>query len=291
VNATMLKATWQAFNDDKALRLASSIAYATIFSLAPLLIVLIAIGGAVLGSQNGGHAHQVVEDALLGQIRKSAGAGAADTVRDLVTASFNKPRASLFAQVAGWVTFVIGAGSLFGALQDALNTIWHVESGKGGWRQMLRDRLTSIGTMILLGLLVVGSFALSGVLAFAGSGPLAVIASYATTTVLLTLVFALLYKVLPDVELAWRDVWVGAFVTAVLFVAGQQLISLYMRFAGVASAYGASGSILVALIWIYYSAAVLLLGAEFTKVSAGNPKTTAPATRRPPKPDGHSNGL
>ena len=279
MNATTLKETWQAFNDDKALRLASSIAYATIFALAPLLIVLIAIGGAVLGVQHGGHAHRVVEDALLAQVRKSAGSGWR-TVRDLVAAAFNKPRASLFAQIAGWVTFVIGATSLFGALQDALNTIWQVEAVKGGWRQVVRDRLASIGAMALLGLLLIGSFALSGVLAFTSSGPFADAASYVATAVLLTLVFALLYKVLPDVDLAWRDVWFGAFATAVLFVLGQQAISLYMKFAGVASAYGASGSILVALIWIYYSAAVLLLGAEFTKVSARNPKTTAPTTLR-----------
>jgi membrane protein len=280
MNATVLKQTWQAFNEDKVLRLASAVAYATIFSLAPLLIVLIAIGGALLGAQNGGHAHHVVENALLDQIRARAGAGAADTVRDLVTASFDKPRASLFAQIAGWVTFAIGATSLFGALQDALNTIWNVEAVKGGWRRMLRDRLAAGGTLLLLGLLLVGSLALSGAVAFAHPGPAAGAGSFALNALLLTLVFALLYKVLPDVDLAWRDVWLGAFVTAILFVVGQEAISLYLRVAGVASAYGASGSILVALIWIYYSAAVLLLGAEFTKVSARNPKTSAPARLR-----------
>jgi membrane protein len=286
MNADILKQTWQAFNDDKALRLASSIAYATIFALAPLLIVVIAIGGALLGAQHGGHAHHVVEDALLNRIAASAGPQAADTVRGLVSASFDKPRQSALAQILGWITFVIGATGLFGALQDALNTIWRIEAVKGGWKQMLRDRLASIGALLLLALLLVASFAASGALAFAGTGLPAAAASFVLSALLLTLVFALLYKVLPDVAIAWRDVWLGAFVTAVLFVIGQQAIALYLRVAGVASAYGASGSILVALVWIYYSAAVLLLGAEFTKVSAGKAATTAPVELRRTKDGG-----
>jgi membrane protein len=272
--------TWKAFSADKCFRLASSIAYATIFALAPLLIVLIAIGGALLGAQHGGHAHRVVEDALLGQISSHAGPAAANTVRDLVTASFGKPRQSLIAQIVGWVTFVVGAAGLFGTLQDALNTVWNVESVEGGWKQMVRDRLASLGTLILLGLLLVASFALGSVIAFVRPGALADAGSYVVNAAVLTLVFALLYKVLPDVNLAWRDVWSGAFVTAVLFVIGQQGIAVYLRVAGIASAYGASGSILVALVWIYYSAVVLLFGAEFTKVRARDPKTTAPVLLR-----------
>jgi len=266
MNATILKKTWQAFNEDKALRLAASLAFATIFALAPLLIVAIAIGGALLGGRPG--AHSGLEATLLAQVRNSAGAQAADAVRGLVSASFDKPRQSALAQIIGWVTFVLGAGNLFGSLQDALNTIWHLDTAGRGWRQMLRDRLLSLGTLLLLVVLLVASSVLSGALAFAGSGPLASAGSYVLTVILLTLTFALLYKVLSNAGFAWRDVWLGAFVTALLFVIGQQAIAFYVKVAGVASAYGASGAVLVALIWIYYSAAVLLLGAEFTKVSA-----------------------
>jgi membrane protein len=266
MNFTILTKTWQAFNEDKALRLAASLAFATIFALAPLLIVVIAIGGAILGGRHG--AHSSMEEALLAQIRNSAGTQAADTVRGLVSASFDKPRQSALAQIIGWVTFVLGATNLFASLQDALNTIWHVDDAGGGWQQMLRDRLLSLGTLLLLVVLLVASSALSGAIAFARSGPLAGAGSFVLTVIVLTLVFALLYKVLSSAGFAWRDVWLGAFVTAVLFVIGQQAIAFYIKVAAVASAYGASGAVLVALIWIYYSAAVLLLGAEFTKVSA-----------------------
>jgi membrane protein len=126
MNVAMLKQIWKAFNEDKVPRLASSIAFSAILSIAPLLIVLIAILGWFLGLQNGGHGHHVAEDALLGQIRKSAGPETADTVRQLVAASFNKPRHGLIAQVVGWVAFVFGAMGLFSALQDSLNAIWHV---------------------------------------------------------------------------------------------------------------------------------------------------------------------
>jgi len=275
----LLRATWQAFNDDKAQRLAASIAYSTIFSLAPLLVVLIAVVGGILDvSGSGGHTS--AENGLLAQIRQSAGPAAADTVRQLIAASFNKPRANTIAQILGWVFFVVGASGLFAALQDALNAVWHVADAKGGWKRMLRDRLISFAMILVIGFLLLLTFVANAAIAFigahvlanvpvAGNPAVATVLDDALDVVVMTIVFALIFKVLPDAPIAWRDVAIGAAVTAVLFVVGEALISLYIAYGGVASAYGAAGSILVALLWIYYSALILLLGAEFTKVYAG----------------------
>jgi membrane protein len=287
----LLKKTWQAFNEDKAMRLASSIAFSTIFSIAPLFIVLIAIVGWVIGLQNGGHGHTQAENAMLGQIGKGAGKGTADTIRQIIAASFNKPRQGLIAQLIGWIAFIFGATALFSSLQDALNAIWHVESTKGGWKQMVRDRLASFGMIVVVGFLLLVTFVSNAGIAFLGAHFLSHIplvsnpvilsgVDQLVSVVLVTVIFALIYKILPDVTIAWRDVWVGAAVTAVLFVIGEAVIAFYLAFAGVASAYGAAGSLLVGLLWIYYSAIILLLGAEFTKVAAGHAETVAPSTVR-----------
>jgi membrane protein len=291
MNVAMLKQIWNAFNEDKVPRLASSIAFSAILSIAPLLIVLIAILGWFLGLQTGGHGHHVAEDALLGQIRKSAGPETADTVRQLVAASFNKPRHGLIAQVVGWVAFIAGAMGLFSALQDSLNAIWHVESTKGGWKQALRDRAMAFVMLLVVGLLVLLTFVANAAIAFLGSHVLSriplvanpaflTIVGQLVTFALVTLAFASIYKVLPDVKIAWRDVWLGAAVTGLLFVVGEAVIAFYLAFAGVASAYGAAGSLLVGLLWIDYSAMILLLGAEFTKIVAGRAATVAPSTVR-----------
>jgi membrane protein len=275
-----LKQTWQAFNDDKAPRLAAAIAYSTIFSLAPLLVILIAVVGNVLDA-NGSHGgHSSAEQALLSEIGKSAGAGAADTVKQLIAASFNKPRQGLIAQIIGWIAFVIGASGLFASLQDALNTVWQVEAAKGGWQQMVRDRIVSFGMILAVGFLLLVTFVANGAITFIGTNllnrvpfaanPIAIsLIDQVVSIALVTLTFALIFKVLPDVDISWRDVIFGAALTAVMFVVGEALIGLYIAKAGIASAYGAAGSILVALLWIYYSAMILLLGAEFTKVHAG----------------------
>ena len=290
MNAGTFKELWQAFGEDKVMRLASSIAFTAIFSIAPLLIILIAIVGWIVGVENGGHGHHIAEDAMLGQIAKGAGTGTADAVRSLVTASFAKPRQSIVAQVIGWVVFILGATGLFSALQDGLNAIWHVEATKGGIKQIVRDRLASFGMILLVGLILLATLGANAVTAFAsahftrvpiiGSPIVLAVVDQVITLILLTVAFALIYKVLPDVDIAWRDVWTGAAVTALLFVVGEALIAWYLAVAGVASAYGAAGSLLVALLWIYYSAIILLIGAEFTKVAAGVATTTAPSTVR-----------
>jgi membrane protein len=297
IDVSLLKATWSAFNEDKALRLAAAIAFSAIFSMAPLFIVVIAIVGWIIGVQNGGH--HVAEDALLTPVQRAAGAAAADTVRGIIAASFNKPRQSVLAQILGWVAFIGGATALFSSLQDALNTVWHVEAVKGNWREMIRARFTSFGMILVVGFLLLvsllGNVAIDAVgthlltrLAGSGNPAFLAIVTQLLTVAVATVMFAAMFKILPDVEIAWGDVWFGAAATAVLFALGEQVLALYFRFAGIASAYGAAGSLLVALLWIYYSAALLLLGAEFTKARAGDVRTTVAAELRTltPQPAG-----
>ena len=270
----LLRATWQSFNDDKAQRLAAAVAFSTIFSIAPLFVVLIAVAGGILGA--GGHAN--VENALLAQIRSNAGDDAAQTVRKLIETGFNKPHQSAIAQAVGWTSFAFTASNLFASLQDALNAVWGVDTSKIGWRQLVRDRVASFGMIVVVGFLLLVTFVANAVIAIVGTyflsrlpygtNPVVISAiDQAVSLAIITFIFALVFKVLPDAKVAWRDVWIGAGVTAVLFIVGEALIALYIAWS-VASAYGAAGSILVAMVWIYYSAMIMLLGAEFTKVYA-----------------------
>jgi membrane protein len=287
----VLKGVAIGFGRDKVMRLASSIAFGAIFSIAPLMIVIIGVAGWFLGINNGGHGHHLAENAILDQVTRAAGPGTADTVRQMVEAAFNKPRQSVIAQIVGWVTFALGAAALFGALQDSLNAIWQVEATKGGWKKMLHDRAASFLMILVVIFLLLGTFAANASIAFTtthfsaqlgstANAALVATANQVVTFVLLTIAFAAIYKVLPDVSIGWRDVWVGALVTAVFFLVGEALIALYLSRAAVASAYGAAGSLLAMLLWIYYSSIVLLIGAEFTKVAAGRVQTSAPSTIR-----------
>lgn len=273
-----------AFGDDKAQRLASSVAFSAIFSIAPLFIVLIAILGAFLGS------HGAAQDQLFSVVRSSAGDSAAETIRQVVASSFNKPRQGFIAQIIGWAVFILGASNLFAALQDALNSIWGVEKARGGWRQIVRDRLVSGGMIIVIGLILILTFVGNGFVAYFTShvggsffgehSVLLIGLTQAITFIVVTVIFALMFKVLPDVKIAWRHAWFGSIVTAVLFTIGQTLIGIYFTKGGVTSAYGAAGSLLVALLWIYYSVIILLFGAEVTKVTAERAELTVPSSIR-----------
>jgi membrane protein len=278
----LLKATVAAWNADKAPRLAAAIAYSTMFAIAPLLIIAIAVLGAVLGFTGEQHPHTTVENALLHQVSRAAGDQAAQVVRSMVDASFGRPREGVIAQIVGWVLFVAGASSLFVALQDALNTVWDAKPPEPGKNVLIivRDRLMSIAMLLVIGLLLMITFATNVAIAFVSShlealAPFAnlgfafVVVNWVVSVIVIAFLFALMFKILPDVEIAWRDVGAGALFTALLFVIGQALIGTYLGRAGVASAYGAAGALLAVLVWVYYSASILLLGAEFTKVFAG----------------------
>jgi membrane protein len=262
-----IKDTYRQFNDDNVPRLAAALSYTTIFALAPLLVVLLPIAGTS------------IEGRLIGAVQHAAGTQAAKSVRDLVDASFAHRGQSIVAQIVGWVMAVVGAGSVFAALQGSLNTIWHVAPRATTLAKTLRDRLVSFGMLLAIGVVLLLSTALNAALAvvtarFAGLLPFpgaAFVLSGVNAIVaigVIALLFALMYKYLPDTEVAWRDVWTGAIVTAVLFVAGQSLIAWYLGVAGTASAYGAAGSLLVVLLWLYYSSLIVLAGAEFTRAVA-----------------------
>jgi membrane protein len=280
LDLSIAKETYQRFSADKAPRLAAALSFTTIFAIAPVFIIVIAVAGYALGVANGtGHGHSLVEEKMLEAIRQSAGTGAADAVRDMVSESFNRPRQSILAQIVGWVTLVLGAAGLFAALQDALNTIWHAEPPKVPILTMIRDRVASIGMLLAIGFLLLVTTAINAgisyvstyvvvALPFPGAGTVLAIADVLISFALIALLFALMFKYLPDVPIAWDDVFIGSLATSAAFVIGQTLIALYLGRAGVASGYGAAGSLLVLLLWVYYSSMILLFGAEFTRVYA-----------------------
>jgi membrane protein len=280
IDIAMLKETVAAWNDDKAPRLAAAIAYSTVFAIAPLLIITIALVGAVLGFTGSAHPHSAVENSVLNEIRHAAGNDAATMVRGMVDASFGKPRASVIAQIIGWISFIVGASSLFVALQDALNTVWNVQApAHQNMLVMVRERAATLGMLLVIGFLMAMSSLLNiaisfvsanltRILPFAGAGLAFAAINWLVSIIVIAVLFGLIFTVLPDAHIRWKDVVTGALATAVLFVIGQALIGIYIGKAGVASAYGAAGALLAILVWIYYSALIMLFGAEFTKVNA-----------------------
>ncbi|HEX3469028.1 MAG TPA: YihY/virulence factor BrkB family protein [Candidatus Elarobacter sp.] len=290
----LVKETYRCFAADKAPRLAAALSFTTIFAIAPLFVIVIAVAGYAVGVANGtGHGHGLVEERMLDAIRRSAGSDAANAVRDMVTASFGRPRQSIVAQIVGWITLVLGAAGLFASLQDALNTIWHAQPPKRALWTAVRDRLASIGMLLAIGFLLLVTTAANAAIAyvsayvtaalpFAGAGWMFGLVNVLVSIGLIGLLFALMFKYLPDTEIAWRDVWTGAFATALAFVIGQTVIALYLGRAGVASGYGAAGALLVLLLWVYYSAMILLFGAEFTRVYAERHGSRASASAGAP---------
>lgn len=268
---SLVKETFQDWSEDKAPRLAAALSYYTIFALAPLLVLIIAITGFVIGNND------AIRSQLLTQVQGLVGQQGAQAVDTLIT-NASKPRSGIIATVLGIITLVLGATGVFGQLQDALNTIWEVEPKKGGGiLRMIKDRFLSftmvLGTAFLLLVSLVISTALSFInhyfsTLFGGLAIIAQITNFVISLGVVTLIFGLIFKVLPDVKIAWRDVWIGALVTALLFSIGRALISLYLGSTSASSAYGAAGSLVILLLWVYYSAQILFMGAEFTQVYA-----------------------
>jgi membrane protein len=266
---SLAKETFNRWNEDKASRLAAALAYYTIFSLAPLLIVVLAIAGAVFGAD-------AARDRLDNEIRGLVGQQGAEFIQEMVN-NANQPAAGMIATIIGVVTLLLGAAGVFGQLQDALNTVWGVVPKPRGLLGTIQQRFISFAMVLGVGFLLLVSLVLSALLAaldgwlnaqFPGGGIILRVINLVVSLVVITGVFAMIFKYLPDAEITWRDVGVGAFVTAVLFNIGKYLIGLYLGSSSVASVYGAAGSLVILLLWIYYSAQILLLGAEFTKVYA-----------------------
>lgn len=266
----LIKNTFSEWSEDKASRLAAALAYYTIFSIPPLLIIAIAIAGRVFGQE-------AAQNQIVAQFSSLIGADSAEALQAMI-ANARHPGESIVAAVFGIIILLFGASGVFGQLQDALNTIWEVAPRPGrGIMGLLKDRFFSftmvLGISFLLLISLIASAALAAVGEFVStlmpSLPiLAQLLSLLISLSTVTVVFALIFKVVPDVEIAWRDVWIGAVVTAVLFVLGQFAIGLYLGNSDVTSTYGAAGALVVILVWVFYSAQILFLGAEFTQVYA-----------------------
>lgn len=265
----LLKRTYADWSEDKVPRLGAALAFYTVLSLAPLLLIVIAIAGAVFGED-------AVRGELVGQIDQLVGRQGAEAIQEML-ANAQKPGRGLVASIVGFVTLLVGATGVFGQLQDAMNTIWEVQPrpGRGLWG-MIRERFLSFTMILAIAFLLLVSLVVSTALSalgkfLAGALPFAVlmqainlVISYGVVVVL----FALIFKWLPDVKIAWSDVWIGAALTGLLFVIGKFALGMYLGRASVAGAYGAAGSFVVLLLWIYYSSQIVFFGAEFTQVYA-----------------------
>ncbi len=265
----IFKGSFSAFIDDKALQKSASLAYYTVFAMAPLLIMLIFLASFFYGED-------AINRKLFYEINGMVGNQAALQIQTIIK-QVSLQKDSTFALIVGIGTLFIGATGVFIEMQDSINQIWRVKAKpKKGWKKMLINRVLSFSMIISLGFLLVVSLIINGVI-LALSDQLTQyfpdvtlvfvnIFNFALTFTIISALFGIIFKFLPDVEISWKDVRVGAFFTAALFIIGKFLIGLYIEKVGPGSAYGAAGSIIVILVWVYYTSAILYFGAEFTQV-------------------------
>jgi membrane protein len=258
------------FFSDNALSRGAALAFYTVFSLAPILLIAIAVAGLWFG-------RAAAQGAVVRELSGVMGTGSAEALQALLRGAFHHKGSGIIATAIGVVTLVVTATGVFSELQNSLNEIWKAEPSAFTTSEIIRVRLLSLGLIGALGFLLIVSLLMSAGLQAVGkrlseiAPHIQAIIIYANgigTFVLLSVMFAAIYKVLPDRMISWRDVAVGSIMTALLFTAGKFLIGLYIGGSAIATAYGSAGSILVMLVWVYYSAQIFLLGAEFTKVWA-----------------------
>jgi membrane protein len=277
----------KAWNADDVFKHSAAVSFCALFSLAPITIIAVTLAGVFLGPDFAGHQLERQVSALVGP----AGGNLIKAVAEASQTENN----SVFATVVGSMLVLVGATTVFGQLQNSLNDIWGVRTkpSKSGWAVLVFHRLVSFAMVLTIGFLLLVSLVLTTLLSSAigyfGQGLLGLlllkIADAGVGLVVITGLFTLLFKVMPDVELRWRDVGLGAIVTGVLFTVGRYLIALYLAHSTVASVYGAAGSLVAVLIWVYYSCAILFFGVEFTRVYRQEhhlkiePKATAEAVR------------
>ena len=266
---SLLLETFQEWNRDNAPRLAAALAYYTAFSIAPLLIVIIGVVGAVFGEE-------AARGEIVGQIQGAVGPDAAQVIQDLIQ-NANRAEGSLLATIVGVVTLLLGATGVFAQLEGSLNTIWNIPPQQGGVVAFLKNKLLSLGMILVVGFLLLISLVLTTAVAAIGSMIdstlpglefLSQLLSFIVSFGITTLLFASIYKFLPKAVIEWRDVLVGASITSLLFVIGQFALSLYLGSTSATSVYGAAGSFVLLLLWVYYSAQIVMFGAEFTQVFA-----------------------
>ena len=265
----MLRQTVFSFIEDGALGRGAAIAFYTVTSIAPVLLVVIAIAGLAFGREAAQNAVSLQLSGLMGQ-------QTADVLQSAITSASGKS-SSILATIIGIASLVVTASGVFSEMQSALNAVWKVEPKATTLSRLLRTRAIGFGLVAALGFLLIVSLAVSAGLAAFGDyldsiAPIGKfvlkILNFAFSLALLAVLFAAIYKVLPDRRLQWRDVIIGAFVTALLFTIGKTLIGWYLGSSAIGSSYGAAGGLIVLLLWVYYSVQVFLLGAEFTKIYA-----------------------
>lgn len=272
------KSLWQFAKDvvvqwieDQPFPLAAALSYYTLFSLAPLLIIIIAIAGFVFGQE-------AAQNRIVETIQGLIGHDSAKAIQDMIQNASDQRETGIVSTVLGVILLLFGAGGVVGQLQTSLNTIWGVtpKSGQGVWG-FVRQRFVSYAMILGIGFLLLVSLAVSALLAgltqlmgalFGGTAFLAHGLDLLISFIFVTALFAMIYKFLPDARIEWRDVWIGAALTSFLFTIGKILIGLYLGSSGVTSAYGAAGSLITVLLWVYYSSLIFFLGAEFTQVYA-----------------------
>lgn len=264
----MMKQAATEWADQDLARMGAALSFYTLFAIAPLFVIVLAIAGYSFGEE-------AARRELFGQVSGLVGSEGAEAIQALVSAA-NKPRTGAWATVIAVVTLFVGASSVFVQLQDSLNSVWGVRRAPGcGLRNFIKDRLLSFSLVVGIGFLLLISLVLSAGLAALGKFMAGLLPAQATiwqglnfviSFGVITLLFAMIFKVLPDAEINWRDVWMGALLTALLFNLGKFLLGLYLGRASVTSAYGAAGSLVIVLLWVYYSAQILFFGAKFTQI-------------------------
>lgn len=265
----LLKQTFAEWQRDKVPLLAAALAYYTVFSIAPLLLISIAIAGVFFGED-------AVQGEIIGEIQGLIGKDGAMAIQSMLQNTQKHQSNGTLATVFGVVTLLLGASGVFGQLQEALNTIWNVKPKPGrNIVTFLQSRFLSLAMVLVMGFLLLVSSLISTIFVavtnavrhlLPGVGFISQSLDFVISFIVVTILFAAIYKVLPDVKVPWRNLWLGAAVTALFFNFGKYLIGLYLANSNIASVYGAAGSIVIVLVWVFYSAQILLLGAEFTQV-------------------------
>lgn len=267
----LLKETFKEWQEDKTSRLAAALAYYTVFSLAPLVIIAIAVAGAIFGEE-------AARGEIVRQIQGLVGTAGAEVIETAIE-NANKPEANGgIASLVSIVVLLFGASGVFAELQDSLNTVWEVQPKPGGGvMDFIRKRILSFSMVLGIGFLLMVSLIVSAVLSglsaymshlLPGLDFFWGILNFVISFVVIALLFALIYKFLPDVKITWNDVAIGAIITALLFTIGKTILGLYLGQGSFGSTYGAAGSLVIVLAWVYYSAQILFFGAEFTQVYA-----------------------
>ncbi len=267
---TMTKETFVDYIDDNALSRGAAIAYYTVLSIGPLLVICIAVAGLVFGQE-------AAQGAIVGQLQGLMGDQAAEIIQTAIKSASNKS-SGIIATIIGIVTLLLTATGAFGELQATLNYIWKVQP-KAGVGAMIKARAASLGLVATLGFLLLVSLVVSAALHalgaylngfLPGAAVLLQVANLVVSFLIVSALFAAVYKILPDRQLSWKDVGVGAIATAFLFTVGKTVIGIYIGSSSMGSSYGAASALVIILVWIYYSSQIFLLGAEFTKVWASH---------------------